>query len=212
MEPKHFLLIANGELNCSDFKWVDLSQFTQVVALDGGAVHSLDCGIPPDVIIGDLDSLPPDYQDKFFQSQFVHKPSQDMNDLEKGIIYCLEEQTDELTILGMTGGRSDHLLNNFSVLARYDRKIRINVVDQFARILLIRNDYRFQGKPGQIVSLIPMGKVKGVTTRGLKYPLKDESLEFGIREGLSNIITSSPVSISIKNGLLLLFIHWPDHL
>jgi thiamine pyrophosphokinase len=212
MEPKHYLLIANGELNCSDFKRVDLSQFTEVVALDGGVVRSLECGIPPDVIIGDLDSLPPDYRDKFPKSQFVHKPSQDMNDLEKGIIYCLEEQADELTILGMTGGRSDHLLNNFSVLARYDQKIRITVVDQYARILLLRSDYWFRGKPGQIVSLIPMGMVKGITTLGLKYALKNESLEFGIREGMSNVITSSPVSISIKNGLLLLFIHWPDHL
>ncbi|MEJ2536717.1 MAG: thiamine diphosphokinase [Calditrichia bacterium] len=212
MEPKHFLLIANGELNCSDFKRVDLAQFTEIVALDGGAVHSFDCGIPPDVIIGDLDSLPPDYQDKFPQSQFVRKPSQDMNDLEKGIIYCIDQQADELTILGMTGGRSDHLLNNFSVLARYDQNIRITVIDQYARILLLRSDYQFRGKPGQIVSLIPMGKVKGITTRGLKYALKDESLEFGIREGLSNVITSSPVSISIKNGLLLLFIHWPDPL
>jgi thiamine pyrophosphokinase len=212
MEPKHYLLIANGELNCSDFKRVDLSQFTEVVALDGGAVRSLECGIPPDVIIGDLDSLPENYLDKFDKSQFIHKPSQNLNDLEKGIIYCIGEQADELTILGLTGGRTDHLINNFSVLTRYDQKTKITVVDQYARILLIRSNYQFRGKPGQIVSLIPIGKVKGITTRGLKYALKNESLEFGIREGMSNVITSSPVSISIKNGLLLLFIHWPDHL
>ena len=212
MEPKHYLLIANGELNCSDFKRVDLSQFTEVVALDGGAVRSLECGIPPDVIIGDLDSLPENYLDKFDKSQFIHKPSQNLNDLEKGIIYCIGEQADELTILGLTGGRTDHLINNFSVLTRYDQKTKITVVDQYARILLIRSNYQFRGKPGQIVSLIPIGKVKGITTRGLKYALKDESLEFGIREGLSNVIIGSPVSISIKNGLLLLFIHWPDPL
>ena len=212
MEPKHYLLIANGELNCSDFKRVDLSQFTEVVALDGGVVRSLECGIPPDVIIGDLDSLPENYLDKFDKSQFIHKPSQNLNDLEKGIIYCIGEQADELTILGLTGGRTDHLINNFSVLTRYDQKTKITVVDQYARILLIRSNYQFRGKPGQIVSLIPIGKVKGITTRGLKYALKNESLEFGIREGLSNVITSSPVSISIKNGLLLLFIHWPDPL
>ena len=212
MEPKHYLLIANGELNCSDFKRVDLSQFTEVVALDGGAVRSLECGIPPDVIIGDLDSLPENYLDKFDKSQFIHKPSQNLNDLEKGIIYCIGEQADELTILGLTGGRTDHLINNFSVLTRYDQKTKITVVDQYARILLIRSNYQFRGKPGQIVSLIPMGMVKGITTLGLKYALKNESLEFGIREGMSNVITSSPVSISIKNGLLLLFIHWPDPL
>ncbi len=211
MEPKHYLLIANGELNCSDFERVDLSQFTEVVALDGGAVHSFDCDILPDMIIGDLDSIPQNYRDKFAHSQFVHKPSQDMNDLEKGIIYCIEEQADGLTILGLTGGRSDHLLNNFSVLARYDQKIRITVIDKYARILFIRNDYRFQGKSGQIVSLIPLGKINGITTRGLKYSLKKESLEFGVREGLSNVVTSSPVSISLEGGLLLLFIHWPDN-
>ncbi|MEJ2051570.1 MAG: thiamine diphosphokinase [Calditrichota bacterium] len=212
MAPKHYLLIANGELDCSDFKRVDLTQFTGVIALDGGATRSLECGIPPDVIIGDLDSIPENYRGKFDNSQFIHKPSQDMNDLEKGIIYCTGEQADELTILGLTGGRTDHLFNNFSVLARYDRKISITVIDKHARILLIRNNYQFQGKPGQIISLIPMGKVKGITTRGLKYALKNESLEFGVREGLSNVITGSPVSISSESGMLLLFIHWPDHL
>jgi thiamine pyrophosphokinase len=212
MEPKHYLLIANGELNCSDLKRIDLAQFTEVVALDGGAVRSLECGIPPDVIIGDLDSIPENYRDKFNNSQFIHKPLQDLNDLEKGIIYCIEEQADKLTILGLTGGRTDHLFNNFSVLARYDRKISITVIDKYARILLIRNNYQFRGKPGQIVSLIPIGKVKGITTRGLKYALKNDSLEYGVREGLSNVITGSPVSISLESGLILLFIHWQDHL
>jgi thiamine pyrophosphokinase len=60
---------------------------------------------------------------------------------------------------------------------------------------------------GQIVSLIPLGKVEGITTKGLKFPLNDETLEIGFREGASNAILQKQFSIEIKNGILLVFVN-----
>jgi thiamine pyrophosphokinase len=56
------------------------------------------------------------------------------------------------------------------------------------------------------ISLFPLsGKVSGITTKGLKYPLQNEALENGVRDGTSNEVISTPVSIAYDVGDLLLF-------
>ncbi len=47
------------------------------------------------------------------------------------------------------------------------------------------------------------GKVTGVTTEGLYYPLWDATLEFGTTWGVSNEFAGETASVSIKEGLLL---------
>src|SRR3972149_51102 len=42
------------------------------------------------------------------------------------------------------------------------------------------------GRPGDIVSLLPLGDAAGVTTVGLRYPLDDEDLPAGPARGGSN--------------------------
>ena len=53
---------------------------------------------------------------------------------------------------------------------------------------------------------MPLDRCEGIQTIGLKYPLDNESLELGVREGASNEVISSPVRISVKKGCLLLFV------
>lgn len=211
MQPKIYLLIANGDLNCSVLKYIDIADFQQVIALDGGVLKALNCGIEPHIIIGDLDSIPPDLKDDFANKQFIHQPSQEMNDLEKGLRYCIDAGAEKIIILGLTGGRTDHLFTNFSVLVRYHQQVQLEILDEFAKILLIRDRFHYKGTAGQLISLIPIGKVSGIVTEGLKYPLNNETLEFGIREGLSNVVISNPVKISLQTGLLLLFLHWTEN-
>ena len=62
-----------------------------------------------------------------------------------------------------------------------------------------------QGTPGDIVSLIPFGTdARGVSTRGLRYALQDESLLLGSSRGLSNIMLASRASVHVREGRLLL--------
>ena len=44
-----------------------------------------------------------------------------------------------------------------------------------------------------------------ITTKGLKYPLKDDSLEWAINDGLSNEVVTKPVEISVKCGVLFVY-------
>jgi thiamine pyrophosphokinase len=207
MEKKTFLLLANGELDCRLLREIPFDEIEQIVATDGGALQALGCGVLPEVVIGDLDSGGQLLEDKLAETKFIRRPSQDMNDLEKALIYCREQGAVKVVVLGTTGGRQDHTLNNFSVLARYDREFELELYDRFSRIFLVRESFEYTGTTGQNVSLLPIGKVEGVTTRGMKYALKDEPLEFGVREGLSNIITQNPIKITIESGLLLVFVN-----
>jgi len=205
MQEKTFLLIANGDLDCDLIRSFDRVRVDAVIAADGGALHLLGCGIVPDVVIGDLDSIPPALREKLPETEFILRPSQELNDLEKALIYCREQGAGRLIILGTTGYRTDHSINNFSVLARYRNQFRMEIYDHYAQIFIVSDEFEYRGSPGQIISLIPVGKVEGITTYGLKYPLKNETLEFGIREGLSNVIVQNPVRISVQSGLLLVF-------
>ncbi|MEJ2633943.1 MAG: thiamine diphosphokinase [Calditrichia bacterium] len=210
MNNKTFLLIANGELDCRQLRQLSQEPVDQIVATDGGALQALGCGILPHVVIGDLDSGGQFLQDKLTETRFIRRPSQNMNDLEKALIYCQEQQAQSLIILGVTGGRLDHTINNISVLARYDTQFNMEIHDRYSRIFLVRKMFEYAGEQGQNVSLLPAGKVEGITTRGLKYSLQNEILEFGVREGLSNIITQNPIKITIESGLLLVFVNRTD--
>jgi thiamine pyrophosphokinase len=46
--------------------------------------------------------------------------------------------------------------------------------------------------------------VRGVTTIGLRYPLRDEDLAMGPPRGLSNVVDAVDARVSIRDGLLLL--------
>jgi thiamine pyrophosphokinase len=58
---------------------------------------------------------------------------------------------------------------------------------------------------GRLVSLVPFGRVEGITTTGLKFPLRGEPLEWGVREGVSNQSVAEEVVVTIERGELLLF-------
>ena len=73
-------------------------------------------------------------------------------------------------------------------------------------IQIVDKRMTFESRIGSVVSLMPLGRCEGITTTGLEFPLHDESLELGVREGTSNTVISSPIEISVKKGSLLLFV------
>lgn len=58
--------------------------------------------------------------------------------------------------------------------------------------------------PGTIVSLVAIGRCEGVTTRGLRWDLDHYPLTFS-PYGVHNEVATSPASVSVKRGDLLVF-------
>ena len=47
------------------------------------------------------------------------------------------------------------------------------------------------------------GPATGVTTEGLEYPLRDETLEPGSSRGVSNVFASETAHVTVEDGVLL---------
>lgn len=207
---KASLIVANGDVDQALLDKVDLTAVDCVIAADGGAVKALACGIVPDVVIGDFDSLPEGFQEQHKEIRFIHRPSQELNDLEKALIFCGEEKAKRIVLVGITSGRVDHTMNNFSVLAKYADKFQFEIYCPQGQIFLVRTKLQVNARKGQTVSLIPLGRVDGVKTTGLLYPLHNEALALGEREGASNRALDGPFQVSISSGTLLVFVNDTD--
>jgi thiamine pyrophosphokinase len=202
---KHALIIANGEPPQKKRLLSLAKQASVVICADGGANTALKMGITPDVIVGDLDSIHAEALVKFRRVTIEEDRNDLTTDLEKAIIWAIQSKYDHLIVAGASGKRLDHTVGNLGVLRKFYPDAIITLVDDSGELTYVGRECSFEAARGDVVSLIPLNRCEGVSTEGLKYSLDAENLELGVREGTSNVVTSSPVTIKVKKGHLLLF-------
>ena len=95
------LLIGNGEKVSARLLKKLAAQADYVLAADGGANHALACGITPDGVIGDLDSVSPRVRRALQDTPFIHLKRQDNTDFEKALDWSILQQFDECMIAGI---------------------------------------------------------------------------------------------------------------
>lgn len=201
------VLFLNGRLPTTKIIKKFLHKNTLIIAADGGANQIKELKIGVHVIIGDLDSIS-DANKKYFlknKTEIIEVTDQESTDFEKALKYCIKRKIKDITVIGATGMRPDHSVNNLSVLKRFYKKLNICLItEEFAAFYLPKR-FSFNYKSGETVSLVPMPIASGIKTKGLEFPLNNETLEFGKREGALNRSNSDKVSISFKEGDLLIF-------
>jgi len=178
-----------------------------IIAADGAANNLKKINIIPDLILGDLDSIKRDVI-KYYTNKdvpIIKFTEQETTDFEKALNFVLKSGIKEIFIFGFTSLRTDHSLNNFSVLKRYRNKAEIKFIDDEFIIEFIKKDIKFKYRTGNVISLLPFPSAYGIITKGLKYPLNNESLILGKREGTLNESSGREIRISIKKGDLILF-------
>jgi thiamine pyrophosphokinase len=185
-----------------------------VVAADGGAVGARTLGLVPDLVVGDGDSLGEAGLARL-RSEGIRielaPADKDESDTELAIRTCLARGAESITVVGGFGGRLDHTLANIWLLALPDvAECAVSLLDESTRVTLVRAmrseppvHRPLSGRARDIVSLIPLGAVEGVTTEGLRYPLNDEPLLPGPSRGLSNVRERDEAAVTIRHGLLL---------
>lgn len=204
------LILCNGEPPTRDRFIRTLARCDRLIAADGGANVARGYGRMPDVVVGDMDSFSPEGGEPF---EVIVDRDQETNDLEKALAVALRKGATEAVILGATGRRVDQTLKNLSVLKQFDSRFdRLLLRDNHGDTWLLPPTVTLELPVGRLVSLFPLsGTVTDIVTKGLKYPLRSESLENGVRDGSSNRVSSERVTISHGSGDLLIFIaHDPD--
>ena len=179
-----------------------------IVSADGGLRYIRSLNLIPKLIVGDLDSINHDDIDFLNENniEIIKFPKdKDQTDLELALRELVKRDYTDILVIGALGGRIDQTLANLGlILSISNDDIRVDFDDGREHIMLIRNRQLFSGKKGDTVSLIPMcSPVKGITTRGLKYPLNNESLLPDQTRGISNVMVGEIAEIKITSGTVL---------
>ncbi len=208
-EIENILLICGGQKESAAFIKKEAKAADFILALDGGADICLAAKITPDLVLGDLDSITEKAKKIMGEERLIKIDSQDNTDLEKGLDFAAWLGVKKAVIICAAGGRLDFTLSNFSSVFAHAKQMDISVKGKGWQIIPARatkTGYRraFNCKAGARVSLIPQGKVSGITLRNLKYPLKNAVLETG-QSAVSNIALKDNFEISFKRGKLLIY-------
>ncbi len=182
-----------------------------VVAADHGADHALESGYQVDVLVGDLDSV--SERGKGSAKKVVQHPvDKDVTDLELALEESSKLGATQVTVVGTFQGRVDHSFNNLLVLANDQwAHMSISMLVDASQVWIIHDSLEVVVPVGTQVSLLPVGnEVAGVVTTGLEWPLTDENLLLAEGRGMSNRSLLENVSISIRSGVLLVFISQPE--
>ena len=207
MFPKRIIIFANGELPDKEKARALLHDDDFIIAADGGTRHALALGLVPNVIVGDLDSLPENFKTSAFDGEIVLYPKdKNETDLELAIQHALTLNPEQIIILAALGGRLDQTLGNIALISDLQPStFDLHLDDGLEEVFFCREQVQVNGMSGDTVSLIPwQGEVTGIITTGLKWPLQNETLYPHKTRGISNEMTGNTTTIQIKSGLLLI--------
>ena len=176
-----------------------------VIAADGGYQYLKDCGIEPDLVVGDFDSLG---SAPAHPNVEQHPVMKDDTDMVLAVRIGLNMGFKTFVLNGGLGGRLDHSMANLQTLAF--------LAEQGARAFLIG--------PGQNIAVLTDGTLQfapdctgtlsvfssterseGVTISGLKYSLQDGVLTSSMPMGVSNSFVGTAASVQVKKGILFVF-------
>ncbi len=215
MQPRRALIFANGEqIQIEAVRGMILPD-DMLVAADGGLKHLRRLGLEPHLVIGDLDSISAEEIERLKAARVrieqypIHK---DETDLELAITAVLRAGCTRILILGALGGRLDMTLANIFLLGLpelegVDVRLEDGIEEVFlmrAGSVLVEEGFPIHGQAGDRVSLLPLGgPAHGIRTRGLAYPLRDESLYPERTRGISNVMEGESAAVSLRSGQLI---------
>ncbi len=185
-----------------------------VVCADRGLAHCLASGRVPDLIVGDFDSVPAaslDDRRARAAERMTLPVAKDASDLEVALERLAATRgIDRVCVLGVSGGRTDHLLFNWMLPLARDWPFALRLVDATVDAHAVRAGapLGLDAPPGATLSLLALRRATGVTTRGLRWALDGATLEPGSTRGLSNEVIDAAaaqvrVDVRVEAGLLL---------
>jgi len=179
-----------------------------VVAADSGYDLAVAEGFPVDVLIGDMDSIIADHIPAHVIVE-RHPSDKDATDLELALSRVVVERPDRVVVVGGAGGRFDHELAVAGLISAetWADVDEIDWVTDRGWSYVVRGRRILHGDVGATISLIPMGgPALGVTTRGLRWNLREATLAHGTTHGISNVFTGPVADITVRMGCVLVVV------
>ncbi|WP_052667263.1 thiamine diphosphokinase [Nitriliruptor alkaliphilus] len=181
-----------------------------VIAADGGLRLAGPLGLRTDLVVGDFDSVDPDLLAAAEADGTVverHPVAKDRTDLALALDAAVGAGVQRITVVGGAGGRADHLLANWLLLAADDYAgCQVRSWSAAARTDVLRpgRTAELAGPVGALISLLPAhGPAREVRTSGLVFPLDGEDLPPGTSRGVSNRFAAPHATVTLAAGVLL---------
>lgn len=178
------------------------------VAVDSGLDLALHLGWHADLVVGDMDSVSAAALARAESAGSVvrrHPRDKESTDLELALDEVLTADVRRVVVVGSSSGRLDHLLGAAAVLSspRW-RTMEVDAWFGTAALHVVWHRRTLRGAPGDLVSLLAVsGPAVGVRTDGLRWPLRDETLEVGSTRGISNELVGDRAEVAVREGALL---------
>lgn len=201
---KNCIILANGKSPSKNVisYFIDNKHFTLFCA-DGGANTAWKLGLIPNHIIGDLDSIN-DSTLSFYQgkSNIIKLSRQNDTDVEKCLKEAIKLKFEEAILMGVTGDRLDHTFCNLGIAIKFFEKIDIKIVAENSFLTVLKGTKKLRTIAGETISIYGINDQTKILSKGLKYPLKNFSLPFGMRESTSNIALHDYIELKVVGGVI----------
>lgn len=172
-----------------------------IICADGGRRSAAQAGLTPNWYVGDGDSggnpegLP----------SVVLPTEKDFTDLEVAVHHALRMGYRKLILCGCTGGRADHHLANCFLLEQiYEAGGEGVILDECNEIrYLAPGSFSIFNIPAfRYLGIVPIDqKLSGVTLRGVKYQVTEETFYRNTARAVSNeILPGCSAEITIREG------------
>ncbi len=176
----------------------------QIICCDGAIDKMVAHGVMPTVIVGDCDSMTEKDKECWSKILSVDK-SEEYNDLQKALKYCLRNHLDHIVLLGCEGLRDDHFIANISIMASYCEHLDLVMIPNHGIFNVIRETTAFPSIRGQQVSVFTKDENLPLTFHGLKYPVKERCFKH-LWEGSLNEALSEEFSIELhQKGIVIVY-------
>ena len=203
------IVVAGGDrdLDAVPPEWSD----AVVIGADSGVDFAHALGLRVDVAVGDFDSISPaGFERVEAEGARIerHPNEKDQTDLEIALDEAVRIGATDVLVVGIGGGRLDHLTANLLLLASPQfTSCRIEARAGSARVHVVRGGAPrtdLAGEVGELVTLLAVGgPAKGITTQGLVYALAGDDLPESTSRGVSNVVESTPATVGLEDGTLL---------
>lgn len=197
------VILANGDYPTADTPLRLLHEAPYLVCCDGGANRYLASGKIPDAIVGDGDSLVPEYRERY--RHLLHRVTeQESNDQTKTVRFLLSQGKRNIAIVGATGKREDHTLGNISLLIEYARAgANVRTYTDYGVFIPCNGNCTIETTAGQQISIFNF-TARDFSAEGLRYPIFDFTNWW---QGTLNEATDNEVTIR-ATGEYLLFVNY----
>ncbi len=202
---KKCIIFTGGVINNYNELNINVNEKDYVICADSGYYHAKKLNVHVNALIGDFDSLDeiPDDVDEIIR----YPKEKDDTDTMLAIKYALEKGHGYFEIYGAMGNRFDHAYANIQSLNYLvENNACGKIITESEEFFVIKNNsVTVEKKEGYVLSVFSYtNSAKGVSEKGVKYPLDNVVVTQDFPIGISNEITDNFAEITVKDGKLLI--------